>query len=103
MRKFKKIVNNVINTPIIVTGSSGFIGANLTRELVNQGYEVNLFLREESKTWRLDDIIRDTIIHLVDLTSEKEVEIAVKKIKPKTIFHLAAYGAYPYQKKCQKN
>ena len=87
-----------INTPILITGSSGFIGANLARRLLREGYKVHLLLREESKTWRIDDIIHSTTIHLVDLINSNDVERVIKEIKPKTIIHLAAYGAYPYQK-----
>jgi nucleoside-diphosphate-sugar epimerase len=97
-----KINHNTISSPILVTGSSGFIGANLTRRLVRDGYKVNLLLREQSKTWRIDDIMDNVIIHRVDLTHAKDVERVVKEIKPKTIFHLATYGAYPYQKDVNK-
>ena len=97
-----KIKHNTISSPILVTGSSGFIGANLIRRLLNDGYNLNLILREQSKTWRIDDIMHNTSIHRVDLTHAKDVDRVVKEIKPKTIFHLATYGAYPYQKDVKK-
>ena len=91
-----------INTPILITGSSGFIGANLARRLVREGYMVHLLLREESKTWRIDEIMHYTTIHRVDLINANDVERVIKEVKPKTIIHLAAYGAYPYQKGVDK-
>lgn len=37
------------NIKALVTGASGFVGANLTRELVRQGYKVYAIVRDESK------------------------------------------------------
>ena len=36
-------------------------------------------------------------IHFVDLLEFKKVQKLIKKIKPKTIFHLSTYGAYSFQ------
>ena len=65
------------NTPIIVSGSSGLIGAYLTRRLVTAVYKVNLLLQEQSKTWRIDTIMDNTTIHRVDLIHAKDVERVV--------------------------
>ncbi len=86
-----------MNTPILITGSTGFIGSNLTHSLVSKGYEVHLIIREQSNLWRLTDIVQKVKIHYSDLLEFDSVRLIVDKIKPKTIFHLATYGAYSYQ------
>ena len=43
------------------------------------------------------DIINKVIIHKVDLLEFKKITKIVQIMKPKTIFHLATYGAYSYQ------
>ena len=40
-------------TRVLVTGASGFIGAAVTRTLVQQGEEVAVLLRPGSDTWRI--------------------------------------------------
>ena len=86
-----------ITTPILVTGATGFIGSNLVRHLVSDYKEIHIIIRKESNLWRLNDIIDKMNIHIVDLIDRVAVEKVIEKIKPQTIFHLAAYGAYPFQ------
>ena len=60
----KKKVNkfkNRIKTPILITGSTGFIGANLTRKLVNLGYKIVIIVRPNSNLWRIDDLKKENI------------------------------------------
>jgi len=83
---------------ILVTGASGFIGACLARDLAEHGDEVHLFLRPEAKMWRLQGMKSRFKIHNVDITDADAVKSAVSRIEPETVFHLAAYGAYPHQK-----
>jgi UDP-glucose 4-epimerase len=82
---------------VILTGGSGFVGANLARRLVSDGHELHLFLRSEHSDWRLTDILNDTITYEVDLRDSASINALVKKITPDWVFHLAAYGAYPNQ------
>ncbi|MFA4871769.1 MAG: DegT/DnrJ/EryC1/StrS family aminotransferase [Patescibacteria group bacterium] len=96
-------MNGKISSPILVTGGSGFIGANLVRRLIeDENNEVHLILRNESDTWRLSDILDKVKVHRVDLVEREKIFEAVREIKPKTIFHLAVYGAYPFQKESSK-
>jgi len=81
----------------LVTGGTGFIGANLVRRLLNDGHEVHLLVRSQYQSWRIDDIRRDISLHATDLTQSSRVAALLEKIKPDWIFHLAAYGAYSAQ------
>ena len=81
----------------LVTGATGFVGANLVRRLLADGDEVHVFVREASNLWRLREIQDDIHIHHIDLRDEEAVSRAVEAIRPATIYHLAAFGAYPFQ------
>jgi UDP-glucose 4-epimerase len=80
----------------LVTGASGFIGANLCRRLLKDGHEVHALLRSGYSTWRLDEISGSINVHRSDLCDRRLAGI-VKEISPEWVFHLAAYGAYSSQ------
>src|ERR1017187_2863638 len=81
----------------IVTGGSGFVGANLTRRLLADGHEVHLFLRPGYQPWRIDAIRAQVRIHELHLHELDAVTRVVRQIRPDWIFHLAANGAYSWQ------
>lgn len=88
-----------INGPILVTGADGFIGTNLVRRLIKDGKnDIHIVLKDDLNKWRISDILDRVKVHYVDLTDNNSVVDMVQKVKPKIIFHLAAYGAYPFQK-----
>ena len=91
MNKFKKNI-------FLITGASGFVGSNLLRKLVEKKAQVHIILRKNSKTWRIKDILPKVNIHISDLSNYKDVLKIVQKTKPTVIYHLASYGAYPFQK-----
>ena len=82
---------------VLITGASGFIGANLARRVVRDGHEVHLLLRAAHREWRLRGLTDSTATHTVDLKDRRAVQRAVAAIRPHWVFHLAAYGAYPTQ------
>jgi len=82
---------------IILTGASGFIGANLTHRLLQDGHEVHLFMRDGYLRWRIEEIIKDVHIHKINLTDKQSIEKIVRNIRPEWIFHLAANGSYSWQ------
>lgn len=90
--------------PILITGGSGFVGANLLRRLVKKypPKMVHVFLRKNSNTRRIDDVLEKVSVDIVDLRVQAQVDRLVQKIKPKTIFHLATHGAYPSQQLDEK-
>ena len=85
--------------PIVVFGASGFIGANLFEQLFRVRQDVFALTHDATKAWRLKllDVPAENIVHC-DILSNTSVEDVFGKIKPKTIFNLAAYGAYSKQK-----
>jgi dolichol-phosphate mannosyltransferase len=81
----------------LVTGGSGFVGANLVRRLIAAEYETHVLLRPEHQLWRLRDITGLVRMHSVDLSDGDQVHQTVRAIRPEWVFHLAAYGAYSTQ------
>ena len=81
----------------LVTGGTGFVGANLVRRLLRDGHAVHLLVRPEHAAWRIEEIRCDVRLHQLDLSDAQAVSKAVEEIKPEWIFHLAAHGAYSWQ------
>jgi nucleoside-diphosphate-sugar epimerase len=85
-------------TRILVTGASGFIGSNLTRNLVNTKDQIHILIRNQSNLWRLNDIISGCNVHFVDISKIDEVRTIISEVKPEIVYHCAAFGVYPNQK-----
>jgi UDP-glucose 4-epimerase len=84
-------------TTVLVTGAAGFVGANLARRLVDDGHQVHVLLRPDHDLWRLADVLDDLRVHHASLEDVDDVRVAVRRIAPDRVFHLAAHGAYPDQ------
>ena len=77
---------------VAVTGGAGFIGSNLTRRLLSQGYEVNVV--DDLSTGLLSNVDQEkTIFHQISITDSKALKEALKGCE--TIFHFAARGSVP--------
>jgi nucleoside-diphosphate-sugar epimerase len=83
---------------ILITGGSGFIGAYLARALIAAGHDVHLVLRREANTWRLQGLEGHYTPQWADLRDAAALRRAVHACRPEVIYHLATYGAYPFQK-----
>jgi UDP-glucose 4-epimerase len=83
---------------VLITGASGFVGANVARRVLRDGHEVHLLLRPSHQSWRIDEIAGDVRLHSAALQDRDQVRRIVHSIKPEWVFHLAAYGAYSTQK-----
>jgi nucleoside-diphosphate-sugar epimerase len=86
----------------LVTGAGGFVGANLATRLAEAGHEVVAWVRPESPTWRLDHLEDELDISPVDLLDKDAIEVGVKSARPDWIFHLAAHGAYSWQRDAER-
>lgn len=84
-------------TRVVVTGGTGFVGANLVRRLIADGCQVHLLVRPESSFWRIDSIRDRVTLHPVRLSDIGSVTSVLKRIEPTWVFHLAAHGAYSWQ------
>jgi len=87
---------------VLVTGASGFVGANLVRRLLKDGHETHLLLRPAHQSWRVREIASDADIHEADMEDKEAVRRVAAAAKPDWVFHLAAYGAYPKQTGLQR-
>lgn len=87
---------------IILTGGTGFIGTNLVRRLLKEGHDLHLLVRPSYKPWRIEEIKNDVHLHVVDLANAVALNSVVEQIRPDWIFHLAVYGAYPFQSDVQQ-
>jgi len=73
-----------IESPILVTGASGFLGDHLVRRLIADGHElVGTYLTQPIVHAGLD-------ARRVDLSNVDEVERFLRETRPRTIFHTAA-------------
>jgi len=92
--------NNIqkLEGPIIVFGSSGFVGSNLVQEILKFRNDCFAITHNPRNAWRLKlmEIPEENILHC-DITFKKSVQNLFLKIHPKTIFNLSAYGAYSKQ------
>src|SRR5262245_13036574 len=82
---------------VIVTGASGFVGANLARRMIRDGHQAHLLVSPVTESWRLADIKGHAPQYPIDLIDADAVRRVVETIRPDWIFHLAAHGAYSWQ------
>jgi polyisoprenyl-phosphate glycosyltransferase len=83
--------------PVVVFGAGGFIGSNLFRYILQYRQDVYAVTSKEPFVpWRIDDLREDRVIH-ADITEMNDLKKLFNLHPFKTIFHLAAYGAYSKQ------
>jgi dolichol-phosphate mannosyltransferase len=82
---------------VVLTGGTGFVGANLVHRLVTEEQETHLLVRPGFSPWRVESIRNRITLHEVDLTDADQVKAVLGAIEPDWIFHLAAHGAYSWQ------
>ncbi|MDR3392566.1 MAG: NAD-dependent epimerase/dehydratase family protein [Sulfuriferula sp.] len=73
----------------LVTGGTGFVGANLLRRLVSDGWDVHVIVRPGSDLGMLSGIEHSIRVHVHDGSTEQLTAI-VKFASPQIVFHLAS-------------
>lgn len=74
---------------ILITGGMGFVGSNLTEDLIKKGHEVIVLTRNRDKIQNVSNIIDQIKIEYVDVTEYGRLEKTILKAHPELIFHLA--------------
>jgi len=80
---------------ILITGGTGFIGAEVARMLVHQGNDAVSLVDLRTSTQRLDDIAKKVEIIQGDLGNFSHVLDAVRQTKPKIIYHFGGMLTLP--------
>jgi len=77
---------------VAVTGGAGFIGSNLTRRLLSEGY--NVIVVDDLSSGLLSNVDQEkTTFYQTSITDQQGLATALKDCE--TIFHLAARGSVP--------
>ena len=77
---------------VAVTGGAGFIGSNLTRRLISEGYDVVVV--DDLSTGLISNVDQEkSDFYQVSITDPEALNNALKGCE--TIFHLAARGSVP--------
>ena len=92
---------------VLIFGSSGFIGSNITRYLLENEEEVHVCLKNDSNTWRIKDLLEDLIIHRGDLSSSNDIESVISSVRPDVVINcagiVAGFGVEDQESVIQKN
>ncbi len=96
--KLKKIAG-----PIMIFGAGGFIGMNMLKTMLAYRQDVYGISQDYKKNWRfMTGNIPRRNLRNCDLNELAQITSLIRNIKPKTIFNMAAYGAYSKQKEYGK-
>lgn len=81
----------------IVTGATGFVGANLARRLLREGHELHLLVRPDHNPWRIEALGAAAQVHEVAFDDATRLAHVMASVRPEWVFHLATHGAYSWQ------
>lgn len=81
---------------ILLTGVTGFVGANLARRLLRDKHEVHAIARSPASHWRIAELsdAQNFFLHHADLRNFDEVSVVIEEVHPQHIMHLAVAGIY---------
>ncbi|MBI4062472.1 GDP-mannose 4,6-dehydratase [Candidatus Gottesmanbacteria bacterium] len=79
----------------LITGIAGFVGSHLAELLLSEGYEVYGLCRPRTKRDHIDHIANQLHLEDADLLDSHSLYTTISRIKPDSIFHLAAQSFVP--------
>jgi nucleoside-diphosphate-sugar epimerase len=97
---------------ILITGATGFVGANLARRMVALGHEVHVVVRpsdgdlsqrkletsrQPAAMWRIADVANAVQVHRADLLDAEATRQVVAAARPQVVLHFAAHAALPQE------
>ena len=77
---------------VLITGGAGFVGSRVVHQLVGEGREVGLLLRETTDTRRLHGVLESCTVIRGDLTCLGDLRAPLKAFAPDGVLHLAWAG-----------
>jgi nucleoside-diphosphate-sugar epimerase len=80
----------------LITGATGFIGVNLTRRLLSEGWRVHIITRQDSSIAILGKVCEQVIVFIHDGSTEKMLSI-MEEVRPDVVFHLASIFLVTHQ------
>jgi nucleoside-diphosphate-sugar epimerase len=87
--------------PVVITGCSGFVGANLAIAVAARGGRVIGVESPGASDWRLRHVPELEIVRL-DLCHKADVLAFIERAQPLAVYNCAAYGAYSVQADAQR-
>ncbi|MGC5325148.1 NAD-dependent epimerase/dehydratase family protein [Brevibacillus sp. SYSU BS000544] len=83
---------------VLITGATGYIGANITSRLVENGWNVHVIVRPDSKVHLLKSVNHAIHMHIYDGSTERLIQI-VHSANPSIVLHLASFATVAYEPK----
>jgi len=87
--------------PVVITGCSGFVGANLAIAVVGRGGRVIGVESPSGIDWRTRNL-PGVEVERLDLCEQAAVQAFIERVQPLAIYNCAAYGAYSVQADAQR-
>lgn len=74
---------------VLLTGATGYVGSNIAKQLINEGYDVHAIIRSESNLHLLNAVKYGVHLHLFSGQTYEMIDI-FNKVKPTFVIHLAS-------------
>lgn len=94
-------MSGLLTRPVIITGCSGFVGANLAIAVAARGGRVIGVESPSGIDWRTR-AMSGVEVQRLDLCQKAEVHAFIERVQPVAIYNCAAYGAYSVQADAQR-